>query len=77
MTPYMTNFGDAKVITPSDTVFDGFTSLYVGGAGNLTIVLESGNTVLFTAVPVGTLLPVRGKRVNSTATTATLIIGLN
>lgn len=77
MSPFMTNYGDAKVLVPSDTVNDGFTSLYVGGAGNITLVTESGKTVLFTAVPVGTILPVRGSRVNSTATTATLLIGLN
>jgi hypothetical protein len=50
--------------------------LYVGGAGNLAVVTEAGNTVTFTAVPVGTQLEIRVKQVLATGTTATNIVGM-
>lgn len=69
---------DAFAITPSDTVL--FTNdtrgIYVGGAGNLTVLMQSGAVVLFTAVPAGTVLPIRAERVNATGTTATALVGL-
>jgi hypothetical protein len=39
-------------------------------------VMEDGSTVTVTAPPVGTILPIRVKRVRATLTTATLLIGL-
>jgi hypothetical protein len=65
-------------ITPSDaTVEPGgkFDAIYVGGAGNITL-FTGGSAILFTAVPVGTILPVGGTRVNATGTTATAMIAL-
>jgi hypothetical protein len=65
-------------VTPSDsTVQPGgkFDALYVGGAGNVTL-FTGGAAILFTAVPAGTILPVGGTRVNSTATTATAMVAL-
>jgi len=66
-------------ITPSDTV--DFTNgavkgIYVGGAGNVVAVNAAGVAVLFTAVPVGTILPIQAVRVNDTSTTATALVGL-
>ena len=71
-----TTYGGAKAITPSDTADNTFSAIYVGGAGSVTVVMESGDTVLFTAPPVGTILPIRVKKVNATGTTATLLVGL-
>jgi hypothetical protein len=69
---------DAFVVTPSDTVnfSNPARALYVGTTGNITLVTMSGSTVLFTAIPAGTILPVACSRVNATATTASTIIGL-
>lgn len=66
----------ASAITPSDTAPNVFTRIYVGGAGNLKITAENGNVVTFTAVPVGTVLPIRTSLVWSTGTTATNLVGL-
>ena len=68
----------AVVVSPSDTVNlpVGCIGLYVGGTGNVTIVNPDDTTCLFTAVPVGAVIPTAVKRVNNTATTATLIVGL-
>lgn len=69
---------DAEAVTPSDTVDLVSTSraLYVGGAGNISVVMASGQTVLFTGVPVGTVLRIRVSRVRLTGTTATAMVSL-
>lgn len=51
-------------------------SLWIGAAGDVSVVAPDGTAVTFAAVPAGTLLPVRAKRVNSTGTTASSIVGL-
>lgn len=73
---YENTYGGGAAITPSDTIQQNYSGIYVGGAGNVAVVLESGATVTFTAPPVGTILPVRVQKVNATNTTATLLIGL-
>lgn len=50
--------------------------IYVGGAGAVVVDTIGGDTVTFAAVPAGTVLPVRVKRVRSTSTTATNIVVL-
>ena len=49
--------------------------IYIGGAGNVVITTPGGNSVTFTAVPVGTTLNVMATHV-LTASTATLMVGL-
>ena len=69
----------AAAVTPSDTtnLASGFTrAIYVGGTGDLAVVMIDGTTVTFKAVPAGTLLPVAVTRVNSTGTSATNIVAL-
>lgn len=69
----------ALAVTPHDTteIAGGQLTrgLYVGGAGNLVAVI-GGNAITFTAVPAGSILPIRCTRVNSTNTTATSIVAL-
>lgn len=69
---------DAAAVTPSDSTGYGRVArgLYVGGAGNVVVLMESGNAVTFTGVPAGTILPLRHTRVNSTNTTATTMTAL-
>lgn len=66
----------AASVTTSDTGPNVFTRLYIGGAGNVAVVTEAGNTVTFTAVPVGTQLDIRVRQVLATGTTATNIVGM-
>jgi len=82
-------FNRAESISKSDTVnFDGSTysataavkatpayGIYAGGAGVVVAVFEDGTTASFT-VTAGQLLPLKCIRVNSTSTTATLMIAL-
>ena len=49
--------------------------IYVGGTGALVVMLYFGAIVTFAAVPVGTIVPVRARKVY-TASTATLLLGL-
>ena len=51
-------------------------SLYVGTAGNIVVVMESGETVTFTNIQDGTFMPIRVNRVKATSTTATNIVAL-
>lgn len=74
------NYSNYFTVTPSDaTTFARCTqAIYVGGAGNVSVV-PSGNTlatVTFTAVPAGTTLSVRAVKIKSTGTTATNIVAL-
>lgn len=71
-------FSKAVAITPSDaTNFTDGTchAIYVGGTGAV-VAIVNGTAVTFAAVPVGTVLPVRATRVNSTSTTATNLVAL-
>jgi hypothetical protein len=71
-------FVDASAITPSDSAdIIPTRAIYVGGAGAISAVMRAGgNTVTFSAVPVGTVLEVSVTRINSTGTTATNLVAL-
>jgi hypothetical protein len=66
----------AEAVTPSDTVNFTYMSrgLYVGTGGNIAVVMISGDTVTFTNVQDGSILPIKVMRVNSTNTTASNIV---
>lgn len=68
---------DAFSVTPNDstnlTIWA--VALYIGGTGDVKVDTVNGTTVTFSSVPVG-ILPVQVKRVYSTGTTATNIVGL-
>ncbi len=68
----------AFAIAASDTVnlADVTRALYVGGGGDLSVVMLSGETALFSAVVTGTILPLRVRRVNATGSTASDLVGL-
>lgn len=65
-------------ITPhnSNDEANNFRAIYVGTGGNLVIVTEDGTAVTYKNAASGSVIPVRGKRVNSTNTTATDLVGL-
>jgi len=57
--------------------------IYVGGAGDVSVVAAgkkidgtTDNAVTFAGLAAGTFLPVLAKRVNSTGTTATSLVGM-
>ncbi len=68
----------AFTVTPVDNadLTEITRGLYVGGAGNLAVIMQSGAAVTFTATPAGSVLPLRVSRVMATGTTATSILGL-
>lgn len=67
----------AQNITPSNTVSleTPAVGLFVGGAGNISAVMENGDTVTFTGVTAGAWLPFVFARINATGTTATNLVG--
>lgn len=77
---------NAFAITKSDTtVFPSMPNtsgvcvtkaLYVGGAGDVNVVMVGGQTVLFVGVLAGSILPISVTQVKSASTTASSIVGL-
>jgi hypothetical protein len=67
-------------VTPSDVTDgpfdDNFDAIYIGGSGNLVVVREDDVAVTFSGLSAGIILRVRGKRINSTDTTATNLVAL-
>ena len=70
---------NAFAITPHDTNELSFVTrgIYIGGAGNLKVTTAGGDTVTFTGVLAGTIIPIQAKLVFSTLTTATSLVGLH
>ena len=67
----------AAVVPHDSTLLTNVTrALYVGGAGNVSVLMAGDETVTLTGVPAGTLLPIRVRRVNATSTTATAITAI-
>ena len=67
---------DAFAVTPNDdTDLDAVTrSVYVGGEGDLSVIMYSGAEVVFPGA-VGNV-PICVRRIKATGTTATGIVGL-
>ena len=69
---------NAVAVTKHDTTELTYVSrgIYVGGAGDMTVLTLGGETTQFVGIAAGTLLPIRVRRVNSTGTTVTAIVAL-
>lgn len=67
-----------QAVTKSDsTDLTGARAVYVGGAGDVALMaIGDSAAVTFTAVPAGSIIPVRITRVMSTNTTATSIVAI-
>lgn len=66
-------------VTPSNTTdFPiAFRAIWVGGAGDVAIVANGDTTaVVYVGALAGSIIPMRGKRVNVTGTTATNLVGM-
>ena len=65
-------------ITPSDAVdlTAETRAIYVGAAGDLSLVLSSGDEIGLVGVAGGSVLPERDRRVKATGTTASQLVGL-
>lgn len=74
------------VITPADTgsisTDAGNTrkyahcAIYVGGAGNLRVVMADGSDITFIGLLAGTFLPIQAVKVFANSTSCTNLIGL-
>jgi len=68
---------NAITVTASDvTVLDTSRALYVGGTGNVAVIMKGGQSVIFVAVPAGSVLPIRVTQVLATGTTASSILSI-
>lgn len=69
---------NAAAVTPSndnDLTTDA-RALYVGTSGNVRIITTGGDTVTFTGVIGGSIIPIRTARVTATGTTASNILAI-
>ena len=85
-TPNNTNFGaampsfpgSALAVTPSDVdEFASAVTIYVGGAGNVTVrPAFGGAAVTFVGLPAGSVVPCLVIGVDATGTTATSLVAI-
>lgn len=75
---YNASIWGAYAITPSDTtVLVPITrAVYVGAGGALSVRMLDGNTVIFTNVQSGSVLPIQIDMVTLTNTSASALLGL-
>ncbi len=68
----------AQTVTPSDSIDLAHVSraIYVGGSGDLAVMMKEGGSVTFKNVVGGTVVAIRVARVLSSGTTATDIVGM-
>lgn len=68
----------ARTVSPNDATDlpEVSRALYIGTAGNLSVIMADGMTANFTSIPAGTILPIRVSRVRNTGTTAGAIVTL-
>jgi hypothetical protein len=67
----------AFLVTPNDsTDLPHVSRIFVGGAGNVNVDTFGGQTILFTGVTAGSMLPVVCRRVRVATTTATNMVGV-
>lgn len=67
--------GGAAVVvnTPFASVSRG---IWVGGAGDMAVTFEDGTTATLSGIAAGSLIPVQCTQVNTSGTTATLMVAL-
>lgn len=69
----------AAAVTPNDAADLARVAtrgLYIGGDGDVSVVMAGGGTITFAGLLGGSILPVRVDRVRATGTTATGIVAL-
>lgn len=60
-------------VTPGTAVLAPHKAIWVGGAGSLSLVVDSGQTVVLTGVQAGSLIPFQARSILA-ASTATGIV---
>lgn len=72
------SYANAAAVIPSDStaLAEAAQALYVGVTGNVAVITLGGQTITFTGVPAGTVLPSACTQVKATNTTATNIVAM-
>lgn len=69
--------GDCFAITKNNSTMlpERCCGIYVGSTGDVAVETESGKQVTFVGVPTGGIIPIAARKVLSTGTTASSIVG--
>lgn len=68
------SFHYANTVTASNTVIlEPTDALYVGATGTLEVVMKSGATITFTAIPAGTVLPISVTQIRTQGTANSVV----
>lgn len=69
---------NAVAVTPSDsTDLDNVSrGIWVGGAGDISLITKGGTTLTFVGAVAGTTIPIRASRIRATGTTATGLVAI-
>jgi len=70
----VTTANNHAAVTPSDVTIFAESSIRVGGAGDIALVLEGSSTAITYTALAGEQFPVNAVQVLSTGTTATSIV---
>ena len=72
-------YTQAVAIVPHNTTELGYITraIYVGVGGDIVLITADDDTVTFTGVVTGTVLPIRVKVVKATGTTATNLVAMD
>lgn len=72
-------YEDAVAVTPSNSTDDPagpFAGFYTGSGGDISVVTARGSTVTFASTPAGVVMTCAIKRVRTTGTAATGVLGM-
>jgi hypothetical protein len=85
--PHQYEFESTGLVSPARSAFSISPSdsedlekvpraIFVGGSGNISVIMVDGTEVVFNNAQAGSFLPIRVSRIKSTNTTATNLIGV-
>jgi hypothetical protein len=73
----VTNYFDAKTVTPSDSASIPVTNgIYVGVAGDVVVLTQGGTQQTFKTLNAGVIHPIKVSKILATGTTATNILAI-
>lgn len=61
-------------VTPGNTDLVPHKAIWIGGAGNLSVMCGDGSTQVLTGIAAGTLLPFQARRILAASTATSIVL---